>query len=447
MTARHFIIPTYVVLCLTLGGASAEGWIGNIVLQVVGALIIGASLMFPDKEGLSVQGRRLFLVTGLVALIGVLQLVPLPPEIWTKLPGRQQVAEGLVLLGIPLPWSPISLAPKYTAASLLWILPGFAIVLGMLRLRAYHPALLIAGILLVMIFGVILGALQVSAGSGQAWYPYRLSNFGRAVGFFANANHMANFLVLSLPMVGALLAWYLLNRRRNHINPAVWGTVAAIVAMIAVGIFINESRAGYGLAIPGTAAAIGLVLFRRKTVPRWGLAVFAITAIAFLGSILFEQVSTNAVNNADSRPEIWEITGEAALGYFPIGSGSGTFMNVYFMQTDPSQTERVYINHAHNDYLEIFLETGLVGMIVLALFLLWWTSRVFRIWNSEEVDVFARLGTILTSIIMLHSAVDYPMRTAALVAVFAVGCVLMAYPRYYRRGKVTPHDRGKHLAA
>ena len=42
----------------------------------------------------------------------------------------------------------------------------------------------------------------------------------------------------------------------------------------------------------------------------------------------------------------------------------------------------VYVNHVHNDYLETVLETGLPGLLILVLFILWWVRRSVRIWRS-----------------------------------------------------------------
>ena len=59
--------------------------------------------------------------TALVPSVCWPALVPLPPELWTALPGRDHVREGYALLGQPLPWMPISLAPFDTVASALWL--------------------------------------------------------------------------------------------------------------------------------------------------------------------------------------------------------------------------------------------------------------------------------------------------------------------------------------
>ena len=85
-------------------------------------------------------GRQLLVLTALMLLVPLIQLVPLPPSIWTALPGRAPVADGFRLLGQPLPWLPMSLAPARTVASLLWLLPALAVLLG------YRPARQLPGV-------------------------------------------------------------------------------------------------------------------------------------------------------------------------------------------------------------------------------------------------------------------------------------------------------------
>ena len=91
------------------------------------------------------------------------------------------------------------------------------------------------------------------------------------------------------------------------------------------------------------------------------------------------------------------------------------------------------MNHAHSDWLELLLETGVVGIALAALFLAWWGLRVRAVWQAEERDPFAQAATIASAAMMLHSVVDYPLRTAALSAVFAACLALLSGVRPYVR--------------
>jgi hypothetical protein len=87
--------------------------------------------------------------------------------------------------------------------------------------------------------------------------------------------------------------------------------------------------------------------------------------------------------------------------------------------------------------------------LILA-FLLWWARRTVTIWRTEDADYFARAATVASAAILAHSLVDYPLRTAAIGAVFAMCCALMAEPRAKaRRSRRREEDKpeARHLSA
>jgi O-antigen ligase len=133
----------------------------------------------------------------------------------------------------------------------------------------------------------------------------------------------------------------------------------------------------------------------------------------------------------------------------PVGSGIGTFQEIYPATEDATAVTRFYMNHVHGDYIELALETGVAGMLVILLFLLWWARRVVYIWIGDDPDHFARAATIASAAILAHSIVDYPLRTAAISALFAICCALMAEPRARVRQsqKPPPENQARHLSA
>jgi O-antigen ligase len=107
---------------------------------------------------------------------------------------------------------------------------------------------------------------------------------------------------------------------------------------------------------------------------------------------------------------------------------------VYRSYEVPSEVSTTWVNHAHSDLVEIGLETGLPGYLLLAVFLLWWGRRAYRIWIADEKpDHYARAAVVASAAIMAHSFVDYPLRTAAISALFAMCVALMAQPRPWAR--------------
>jgi O-antigen ligase len=125
---------------------------------------------------------------------------------------------------------------------------------------------------------------------------------------------------------------------------------------------------------------------------------------------------------------------------FPLGTGLGTFSTVYRRYEDPNVVTRQFANHAHNDYVEAVLELGLAGILLILGFMIWWARRSYQAWSRDYQGVaLARAGSVMIGIVLIHSIVDYPIRTAAIAAIFALACALMVPPAP-RRGQEEPGE-------
>lgn len=443
---RHWLVPCLLFAALLLGGASAAGFLANLLLQLAALPVIGWSLWQLVQPGAprSRSIRALLALTASLVALMLLQLIPLPPGIWTLLPGREPVVAGFQLLGLPLPWLPLSLTPEASVASLLWLLPAFAALLGVTVLGSFRGRAVAAAIVTVALGGIAFGALQL-VGGGAA-YLYAITSEGVAVGFFANANHNATLLLTAMPFLAALQSALLARSTSPRSASAIRLLVAAAYLTIAVGLMIGGSLAGVGIGVPVALGTL-LVFGRQRLALRRGLFVAigvlslgAVVGIALSpGNNLFGEQHENVEL---SRQTSFRLTWQAALDYLPVGSGVGSFQPVYRTQEPLPSVTTTYMNHAHNDWLEILLETGIPGLMLTAMFLGWWGLRVRAIWTAEEPDRFAQAAAIATAAIMLHSIVDYPLRTAALSVLFATCLGLMSGARpHVRRSRAKPQVR------
>ena len=433
---RHAVVPAYLLLCLLLGGASAAGAVANLCLQLAALPLIGCALWQVVQGGMGSEARVPLRLLALLVAAMLLQLVPLPPSLWTLLPGRGPVVEGYRLLGLALPWMPVTLVPAGTLAGLLWLLPAFAVLLGTIVLGAFRGRTVAGVIVAVTLLSVALGAVQVIG--GESAYFYEITNVGVAVGFFANANHNATLMLVCIPFLAALQSTLLFRMASPRSASAVRLLVAAAYCLIGVGLLINASLAGIGLGVP-VAMTTWLVFGRARPLLRRllgpatiaaSLATVLAIAIGPFGNNLF---GPQASNVELSRQTSFRLTLRAAADYFPVGSGSGSFQPVYHTQEPLDTVTTTFMNHAHSDWIELLLETGLAGIVLAAAFLGWWIVRVRAIFRAEHPDAFARAAAIATAAIMLHSLVDYPLRTAALSAVFAACVGLLSGVRPFVR--------------
>ena len=446
------LVPLYLFLCLLLGGASAAGLWANVLLQLLAILLLFAATVARAEAPLARPARQLVILLLLMAALILAQLVPLPPGVWTALPGREHVREGFELLGRPLPWLPWSLAPFDTIASALWLLPALAVLMAMLRFPV-RPVWIAWTILLATALSVLVGALQITGGEDSAWYFYRITNPGVTVGFFANANHMATLLLATVPFLAALFAAARGRRREAHRSGGLFVILAGLFVLVLIGVAINGSLAGLGLMLPVSAAS-AMLLMRRRGIPTWTIALVALLTLGSVAAVFsgrFENnlIAGDAQSSVVSRSTTFAVSLAAAKDHFPFGSGIGTFQPIYRLYEDPERVTTTYVNHVHSDWIEILLETGIFGLALLLAFLGWWILRAIAIWRASEPDHFARAATIASAAIIVHSLVDYPLRTVAIAAVFAACCALMAGRRIAPpRRKSWPSKRpARHLTA
>jgi O-antigen ligase len=454
MTLRHTLVPAYLVLCLLLGGASVGGYMGNLILQLAALQVIVLALVRPQFVQ-PVPVRTLMLL--LAALVGVMlvQLVPLPPSVWSSLSGRERMVEGYALLEQNLPWLPLSLSYFDSVAALLWLLPAFAVLLGILRLGAYRASVLAWCLLGFTAVSVLIAAVQVTSGSDSPFYFYDVTNRGSGVGFFANSNHQATLLICTMPFLAALFAAR--GSSQSLRGASGLATVLGGLALVlGVGVAINGSLAGLGLGVGVAVGSVILLRSSKRPVPTWTLPAALVATVGCTLLILFSPLGGGSLmkeleTSSGSRETMIATTAEAAAYYFPFGSGAGTFVDVYRGFEDPNLVGGAWINHAHCDMIEILLETGLMGGILMLLFLSWWARRAYVVWiKDERPDHFARAAVIASAAIIAHSFVDYPLRTAAISALFAVCLALMAQPRPSVKARVargSEDDGPRHLSA
>jgi O-antigen ligase len=430
---RVIIAPLYLFACLILGG-SAQGIWQNMVLELAGVAIIAWSAMARSEEPLSRASRQLLWLAVAAIAVVALQTVPLPAATWTHLGGRATVAEGFRALGRAAPPEPLSLSPAATLNSLLGLIPPLAIICAMVRLKAYRAKWLTVALIAGTLAGIALGALQVASGNPQdsALYLYEDTNWSKAVGFFANADHMATLLVITIPFLAALVA----AAKSSGIQrlSAIVAIAAGTGVLVLVGLALNGSLAGYGLALPVIVASALLIVPPGNRLRLW---IVALAALLMIGSVAALEstaigssaIGTHATSSAQSRRDIAATTGRAVRDFMPFGSGLGSFRGVYALYEQPEQVTDVYVVHAHDDYLEIALELGLAGVVLILLFLAWWAAAVWRVWRTAEAGPFARAAAIASAAVLIHSIVDFPLRTAAIAACFGMCAALVADSR------------------
>jgi hypothetical protein len=159
----------------------------------------------------------------------------------------------------------------------------------------------------------------------------------------------------------------------------------------------------------------------------------AVVAAALAPSGLVGRFADPLSGDARARSLPSELAAAQALS--PVGSGLGSYAEV-FLSVEPLETlDRSYMNHAHNDYVEVWIETGWLGPLIIAGFFGWFAVRAVSIWRLQPIGtapVLAMAGSIVIALLLLHSILDYPLRTPTVAGVFAFACALLARPSALR---------------
>lgn len=457
---RTGIACGYLALCVVLGGASAAGALANGLLQLLALAVLLLHVWSRGAPPLPREGRWLVAIFLIFAAVGAAQLIPLPPSLWTGLPGRDVVARSLGLLGLTPGSMPASLDPARTVASLLALLPPAAMFLVATRLTRDERSVVAKVLLGLAVVTIVLGAFQLLGGSGSRLRFYAITNAASSVGFFSNANHVATLLLCALPFALSFLA-RAAKEKAGSGREGKGFIYAAIAVFIAVGIAMNGSLAGLGMLVPTALASF--LLYRKsagksvgggKGHAAWwmaGIATIFVAGIALYGPLAGERLAgkfdaTDSTGRQISIP----TTIAAAKDHLPVGSGLGTFRDLYRTYEPVEDVTFVYVNHAHNDYAEILLEMGVPGALLVFAFIAWWAVRSFSAWRSEYNGVaLARAGSIAIGVTLVHSLVDYPLRTAAISVIVALAAGFMVQPpaaRSKRRG-TGARTSGRHISA
>ncbi|WP_136161141.1 O-antigen ligase family protein [Sphingomonas flavalba] len=425
-------ITVFFVMLMFGGGASRADAASQMFVRATAIVALAATLVVFPRECWR-DMRQPFLLLAALAAIMAVQLIPLPPQWWTAMPGRSLYAEAAGVIGIEQPWRPISLTPDLTINSLLAIFPPFAALVAAAWLGRVRRDWVLAGVAGLALVTGVMAVFQFAEGPTSPLRLYRVSSFDTGTGLFANRNHNALLLTTGIP----LTLWIATRRLAGIFSPLMrWAIAGAVLLFLLVSIVVAGSRSGVLLTGLGLGLGI-LLLWREGVLARVDRRLLVGSAVAGGIALLFV---VSQIGNLD-RFKTEVISGDArvvlfpefaALGqqFFPVGAGFGSFDSVYRAVERQDALSEIYMNHAHNDILEIIIEGGALAGLLLALAVGLYGLACWRVWRgggrgSLTVGM-ARLASIFIIMILLHSFVDYPARTPIIAALLAISALWLS---------------------
>lgn len=419
-----------------LFGGATRYEVGTTMLPRLAALVAIVYLFWPrNRSSLRVERGALLFWVALFAL-PLVQLIPLPWSVWTSLPGRGLARQVYTALG-DRPWLPISLSPSRTLDFLLaLVVPLAAWLLGK-HLDFPGRAVVLRAMLLLAIVSAVLGLVQLTMGADSPLYFYTVTNDDSSVGFFSNANHLGLFLAGGIVIALVWLADTMTVSGRIPAPAAV--TCGLAICVLLFGIAGTSSRASAIFSVVGLLGGLAMLPLERIGLKRsyvlGGSGIVTLALAGGLGLVLSGRVLSDRFRIEDGTQErigLLPRFAHVAHDFFPFGSGLGSFEPVYKSYEQASALSFGYWNQAHQDYLQVAIEGGLVGILLILAFLIWFAIRVVRIWyRGDESSRMRRqqaTAALFLAMIMAHGMGDYPMRTGTIACIFGFLAAFLTIP-------------------
>ena len=329
--------------------------------------------------------------------------------------------------------------------SLLYVL-SFALTLLVInsrsRARTFANVLVVYAMVL-SVYGLLLHLTEIP----QTWFGTPIGHGGRASATYPNPNHFAGFLEMTLAVgIGVLIAGL------RDTGPRTWKAffvdilewifspkmrLRLILCVMVIGLVASHSRMGNTAFFASLmiAGVIGIALSRHATRGTVVLLVSLIVIDAFIvGSWFGIEKLANRLEQTSLSYQVGETTESVETRAEPakygldlindnrlVGTGPGSWYVAFprYRGGDLSN----FFDYAHNDYVQFAAESGLIGLAILGLIVVW-SLGVALVAQYRRRDPLMR-GYSFAAImgitaILIHSSVDFNLQIPANAMLFMV---------------------------
>ena len=428
----------FIVIVACTGGGSRSDILSLVLLRPL-AVGFAAFALFTAPAGAFAVVRTPLVLLAALAMVIAAQLVPLPPSLWSALPGREAVAALDLALQIEQVWRPITLSPSGAWNALFSLVVPAAAIAIYASLERGDRSRVISAWVGVAAASALLGLAQLFGHPEGPLYLYAQTNPGVPVGLFANGNHQAVMLASAIPLV----AIWAVRRRRNT------AATLGLAAVFAIGLFavalLTGSRSGGVLAMIGLGLALAVLWqswtsqgagrseARRVSPIRRHVPVMAALAalLALAAAALWSSAGMIGLVAASPQEEVRLAALPTMLSMLQdvwiFGVGGGAFARAYQIFEPAAMLSPYYLNHAHNDWLEIAIEYGMAGILLLVALTLLVFSAARQLWRRPGFSLAERCALLAPpAFLAAASLLDYPLRVPT-VQVMAVLWLLYLY--------------------
>ena len=366
------------------------------------------------------------------------QLIPLQASLRERLSPQAFWVDRIVAIGAPPAIHPAH-ALSVDAESTVWALALGAVYLGVFWCaRAIFSSggvrTAVRGVAWLGMALTMLVAVQRATSPALLYWTWRpISDGASPYGPFVNRNGLASWLAMAVPVViGYAMARYQSQQRRS--DHAIPGTsidsmqlwLASAAVLMTGGLLASMSRGGI---LGGGIGLIAFIVLSRQRIKggggvAWmiaGLAALVVMASAYanLGTLALRLQETTE-QGTWGRPAIWRDTWRMASDFPLTGVGAGAFQRAMLAYQQGSRL--FFFNHAHNEYLQLLAEGGLLVAVPASIAMLAAVVLMARSLGADRTPIFwVRAGAICGVVaVAVQSVWDTGLRTPANGVLFAV---------------------------
>jgi O-antigen ligase len=412
-------------------------------------------------------------VLALTAIALCVQVAPLPgPVIGWLSPATDRFLKAVDLeysvsstAGAGMAWHPLSVHPSKTCVALLFLACLGIFLLRVIQIVTDHgPTRLLRPISVLGVVVALVGLLYDASGHGRV-YGFWQPQFGtEPFGPFVNRNHFVGWMTMAIFLTAGILSGLLASAERisrregtrvrvplRHVFMAVTGLLIMVCAVL-----MTQSRSGIAALTVGAVVMSGGVLRALNARKRHCLALGGVSlgiALALAGT----QYGSDADRTVSpivarlgslqdpDRVNIWADTLRVVRAFPLAGTGMNTFGTVTLLYQ--SDRTRYHFNEAHNDYLQILAEGGLLVTIpVLCLGFV--AARELLARFRERADgprtYWTRLGAVAgLAGVATQELVDFSLQIPANATLATVLLAVAVHRPRARRSRRSVLDRSR----
>lgn len=412
------------------------------------------------------HNKTIIALFALIPLWSALQLIPLPPDIITLISPHHQ---NYIIAN---QWQPLSLetgATLYKLQKSIAYSLFFILALGLIntpeRVNTIAQLIVINGVLQA-VYGVLVvlgGPAFDVLGIGAAANRERITSAG---GTFVNRNNFAGYLEMSIAVgIGLLIAQILINKdkfagfrasMRNFLITMLSGKarLRVFLALMVVALVLSHSRGGNSAfyASLGICAVIGLWLYRKHQKSKslallFGslIAIDVLILSSWFGLDTLAQRLETTETQQEERTFVFQNSFNLVQDFWLTGSGSGSFYSIFPNYRDNQSL--YFYDFAHNDYLQLWIEYGLIGLSFFGLIVLLSFIKAIKAQQQRHTAILKGMGfAAMMAIIslMIHATTEFNFHIPANALLFTLICAIACISAEMENQEHEPKRRRKH---